>query len=81
MGEVRGHLVHSIIKALSLSSPTQAALSNRNAVWAKVWEDPVCRRFKDPRHNDFWLWDTSFYDAEIEELKHINNLVGGRYNV
>lgn len=81
MGEVRGHLVHSIINALSLFAPTQEGLNIRNAVWAKVWEDPVCLRFKDPRHDDFWLWDTSFYDAEIEELKYINHLVGGRYNV
>lgn len=81
MGAIRGHLVQSILDALGMPSPTQSAYEKRNQLWAKVWEDPICLKHKDPNHADFFLWDISFYEAEIEELRHINKLVGGKSNV
>lgn len=71
MGAIRGRLVQSIMDALQ----------SKAEMWDRVWEDPVCLKFKDPKHSDYFLWDISFYEAEIEELVHINNLVGGIFNV
>lgn len=81
MGAVRGYLVQSIIDALSISTHAPEDIERRNALWARVYQDPSCLKFKDSGHNDFWLWNEAFYDAEIEELKKINELVGGKCNV
>ena len=81
MGALRGHLVQSIIDALGVSSPTKEAVLRRNEVWKKVWADPMCQKFRNPQHDDYWLWDVSFYNAEVDELRQINKLVGGKSNV
>lgn len=81
MGPIRGHLVQSIIDVLTDSTATPEALKNRDASWDKVWKDPICKRFRDMNHQNFWVWSISFYHAEIEELRHINKLVGGKSNV
>lgn len=80
MGTIRGHLVQSIIDALG-APPTDSGSQQRDDRWAKVWNDPVCLKHKDPIHEDFFLWNISFYEAEVEELRHINKLVGGTSNV
>lgn len=81
MGAVRGHLVQSIIDALSFTVNNEEDLKRRNDIWAKVWSDPLCSKFKRRDHENFWLWDVSFYNAEVEELREINKLVGGKSNV
>ena len=81
MAPLRGHLVQSILDALGMPSPAQDTLAQRNGLWARVWEDPICLKHKDARYEDFFLWDMSFYEAEVEELRHINKLVGGKSNV
>lgn len=58
----------------------RAALEKRDmehdARWARVWEDPVCAKYRRRDHEDYWLWDVSFYEAPVEDLRHIAALVG-----
>lgn len=46
--------------------------------WEKVWEDDVCRKYKRIEHADHWLWNHAFYNADIETLRYIAELVGVR---
>lgn len=44
-------------------------------IWRKIWEDPICLKYKRQEHDDHWLWNYDFYNAEIEDLEYIRNLV------
>lgn len=70
MGMVRGKLTQAI----------QKTLANRDKQyqerWDKVWDDHVCQQFKRKDHEDFWLWNHDFFNADINVLRHIANLIG-----
>lgn len=70
-GMERGRLTRAIVKALSRAD---GQYQDR---WAKVWADPVCRPYKraDDGH---WLWNHEFYNADIDDLRHIAALVGAK---
>ena len=70
-GVERGKLTRSIQNALSKRD------DNYQARWDKVWADPVCQPYKRADHADYWLWNRAFYDAPIEDLRHIEKLVKG----
>lgn len=46
--------------------------------WDLVWEDPVCQKYRHPEHEDFFLWGHKFYEAPVEDLRHIAALIGAR---
>lgn len=69
-GILRGRLVKSIKKTLEKRD------TNYQKRWDKVWNDPLCGRYKRPEHNDFWVWNFEFYHAPIYDLQHIARLVG-----
>lgn len=65
-GMHRGALTAAIIKALR----------NDDNGWDKVLEDTLCQKYKRSDHPDNWLWNHGFYNASIEDLEHIAELVG-----
>lgn len=76
-GQERGELVAAIMARLE--TPPKASKeqrAERQSRWDKVWDDPLCQKYKRPEHEDFWLWNHEFYDAPVEDLRHIAALVG-----
>ena len=71
-GMERGRLTASIITRLSTRD------KNHQARWDKVWEDPRCEKYRRQDSKDFWLWDHAFYEAPVEDLRHIADLVGAK---
>lgn len=70
-GLERGNLTQRIIARLGdKTSPHYQEL------WDRVWEDTRCQKYKRPEHSDYWLWNHDFYNAEIDELRYIAELVG-----
>lgn len=69
-GELRGKLTKAIIAKL-IKRDTE--YQNR---WDKIWEDKLCQKYKRPEHNDHWLWNHDFFNADIFDLKYIAKLVG-----
>lgn len=73
-GLERGKLTQAIMKTLA----------NRNGKddkqyqerWNRVWSDPTCQFYKRTDDDEYWLWNHKFFNAEIEDLKHIARLVG-----
>lgn len=63
-----------------LTRDIQKKLSNRDKHyqyrWDKVWDDSVCKKYKRMDFDDYWLWNHKFFNAEIDTLKHIAELVG-----
>lgn len=69
-GLLRGKLTTAIKKELERRD---AEYQKR---WNKVWDDPLCEKYKRTEHADFWVWNFEFYHAPIFDLRHIARLVG-----
>lgn len=70
-GLERGKLTADIIKTLSKRD------AKHQERWDKVWDDILCQKYKRHEHADYWLWNHAFYNAPIEDLRYIANLVKG----
>ena len=46
--------------------------------WDMVWNDPACQLFKRADDDDYWLWNHDFFNADIDVLRHIAELVGAK---
>ena len=66
----RGALVSAIVKVLGKED------ENHQTRWDKVWGDTLCQKFKRTEHPNNWLWNSDFYNASIDDLEHIAELVG-----
>ncbi len=71
-GQERGALVGAILSRLEKRD------KDHQARWNKVWPDAVCQKYRRPEHEDFWLWSYDFYNAPVDDLRHIAALVGAR---
>ena len=71
-GKERGRLVAAILDSLQ---------SLNQEKWDRVWADALCRKYKRPEHEDFWLWNHDFYGAPVEALRYIAGLVGAKVRV
>lgn len=69
-GMIRGKLTQVIQSTLSKQDNDY---QNR---WDKIWDDPLCQPYRRDDHFDMWVWNHEFYEADIEVLKHIANLIG-----
>ena len=74
-GMERGRLTASIIARLSTRD------KSHQARWNKVWEDPRCEKYRRQDSPDFWLWGHAFFEAPVEDLRHIADLVGAKKGV
>lgn len=71
-GMERGKLTRSIVETLSKADD---AYQER---WDKVWDDVTCQMYKRQEHQDHWIWNHAFYNADLGTLKYIAELVGVR---
>ena len=71
-GERRGFLTQDILRRLRKLKPSAQRYDH---IWGKIWEDAICLKYKRPEHADHWLWNYDFYNAKIEDLEYIRNLV------
>lgn len=69
-GLERGRLISAITGQLAKRD------QDYQARWDLVWSDRLCRRYRQRDHADYWLWDHKFFEAILEDLKHIADLVG-----
>lgn len=70
-GMDRGRLTTSIMRILAKPD------DKHQARWDKVWEDSVCQKYKRQQFQDYWLWGHAFYNADINDLEYIYQLVKG----
>lgn len=69
-GLMRGKLTQAIQKTLAKQD------DDYEDRWDKVMNDPMCQPYRRKEHNDRWFWNHEFYEADIEMLKHIADLIG-----
>ena len=69
-GAARGKLSHAIIKKLG------GYHRETTPEWEAVWNDETAEKYRRKDHVDFWLWDDAFFNAPLEDLRHIASIVG-----
>lgn len=69
-GMLRGRLTQAIQKRLAKRD------KQYQERWDKVWDDPACQPYRRAEHDTHWLWNHDFFNAEVDVLRHIANLVG-----
>ncbi len=69
-GRERGAYIDAILSKL------QKRDDQWQARWDKIWNLPLCARYRRPDFKDYWLWDHSFYCAPVEHLAQIAALIG-----
>lgn len=74
-GLERGKLIALITDTLASHDKNDA--TKHQARWNKIWADDVSKKYKRRDHVDYWLWDADFFNAPIEDLRHIANVVKG----
>ena len=73
-GLERGELTHAIIKRLSPDN--FETKQERDDFWKIVWNDSLAQKYRRSEHLTYWLWSDDFYNAPVEDLKYIAELVG-----
>lgn len=38
----------------------------------------MCKRYQNPEHKDFWVWNQAFYEAPVEDLRAIAAMIGAK---
>lgn len=71
-GLVRGELVGAITALLDRRDAA------RDTRWKKVWNNSLCQKYRRQEHEEVWLWNHDFFNAPVEDLRHIAALVGAK---
>lgn len=73
-GLERGRLTQAIIKRLERKE-NDLTYQDR---WDKIWNDPLCQKYKNANFPDHWLWNYEFYNAPLYDLQYIAKLIGAK---
>ena len=68
-GLERGKLVHDIRRTLERRD---AKYQSR---WDRLWADEGANKLRRADHDDFWVWNHNFYNADVNELRRIRLLL------
>ena len=71
MGLERGKLVQDIRSTLERRD---AKYQSR---WDRLWADEGANKLRRTEHEDYWLWSFAFYNADVNELRRISQLLEG----
>lgn len=71
-GMRRGNLTTKIQRVLADTSDK----STYNDRWNRIWNDNICSKYKRKEHTDHWLWNHHFFEACLEDLIYIAELIG-----
>lgn len=69
LGMKRGALTRKIINTLK----NKDDLHQKR--WDAVWDDQLCQKYRRHNHDDHWLWNHLFFNADIKDLQYILKLV------
>ena len=70
-GLERGKLVHDIQRALERRD------AKYQARWDRLWADEGANKLRRTEYEDYWLWSFAFYNADVNELRRICQLLEG----
>lgn len=68
-GRERGELVEWITATLAKRD------KHYQTRWDRLWADKKAGQYRDHTYDDFWVWEQAFYNAPVDDLRHIATLV------
>lgn len=68
-GLERGDLIAKIQRKLAKKD------CNHQKRWDKLWADDDANKLRRQEHQDFWCWGFQFYNAEIDTLERVWQLI------
>ena len=71
MGMERGKLVQDIRSTLERRD------AKYQARWDRLWADEGANKLRRTDREDYWLWSFAFYNADVNELRRISQLLEG----
>lgn len=71
-GLKRGALIAAIKRTLERKD------ADHQKRWDKIWGSLMCKRYQNPEHQDFWVWNQAFYEAPICDLESIAKMIGAK---
>lgn len=63
---------------LAITSTLEKRDKDHQARWDRVWEDETAQKYRRQDHEDHFLWGHAFFEAPVEDLRHIADLIGAR---
>lgn len=63
---------------LAITSTLEKRDKDHQARWDRVWEDETAQKYRRQDHEDHFLWCHAFFEAPVEDLRHIADLIGAR---
>lgn len=77
-GLIRGELTQEIQRLLSnRNDKVKGRAGTWQEAWGRIWEDLSIRKYKRVEHADHWLFNHAFFNAPIEDLEYILDIVKG----
>ena len=73
-GLERGRLTQAINDALALRDGETNDQQDKR--WEAIFNDPLCQSYRRKEHADTFLWNHQFYNAPLDDLRHIAALAG-----
>lgn len=71
-GLIRGKIVKKILDIIQKSKSDNI---KNAAIWNAIINDTTCRKYKRTDFNDFWIWNYEFYNANLQDLEHIMEVI------
>ena len=77
-GLKRGELTQEIQRLLSnRKDKVKGRAGTWQEAWNRIWADLSIRKYKRIEHADHWLFNHAFFNAPIEDLEYIRDIVKG----
>ena len=73
-GLERGKLLEAILARLRPKNEWDDCQTR----WDRILDDSLCQKYRRPEHEDYWIWNYDFFNAPVEDLRHIANLIGAK---
>ena len=73
-GLERGKLLEAILARLRPTTEGDAGQPRSN----RILDDSLRQKYRRPEHEDYWIWNYDFFNAPVEDLRHIANLIGAK---
>lgn len=75
-GAERRNVINAIMKVLTKVPESEKECKEVAEKWDRVWDDSICQQYRRHDIEGHWLWSYEFYNAPVDDLRYIANLIG-----
>lgn len=68
----------ALVKAIEARIKEGGGWMRRNTALDALWMDDLCQSYRDLGNQNSWTWKNEFYNAPLDDLRHIAALIGAQ---